>query len=207
MQIDFRFAFEIFSMRERGRWPFVIEDFVIRRQVERNFRSTSLSIALLARYSRTFWFLPAELSMPSENWDTTSCVHPLHYLPSERRVAPCPPKARCADIYIYISLSLLYMHSLTDRIMGYNRHATSRSVSSSWISTHLNVQHCIVSAKRATWCLPLSIELDILPRYTICFITSREISKLILIRQKEWENAPVTWIKRRTLLIFPRSYE
>lgn len=109
--------------------------------------------------------------------------------------------------HLSLSLSLLYMHSLTDRIMGYNRHATSRSISSSWISTHLNVQHCIVSAKRATWCLPLSIELDILPRYTICFITSREISTLILIRQKEWENAPVTWVKRKTLLIFPRSYQ
>lgn len=29
------------------------------------------------------------LTAPSENWDTTSCVHPLHYLLSERRVAPC----------------------------------------------------------------------------------------------------------------------
>lgn len=59
------------------------------------------------------------LPMPSENWDTTSCVHPLHYLPSERRVAPCPPKA-------YVPLfSLLYIvRSFTDRIMAYVKAVT-----------------------------------------------------------------------------------
>lgn len=60
-----------------------------------------LSPAAFSGFSRrllsTFQLLPSGLPMPSENWDTTSCVHPLHYLPSERRVAPCPPKARSAD--------------------------------------------------------------------------------------------------------------
>lgn len=67
------------------------------------------------KFVREFGFFLATqpdngLPMPSENWDTTSCVHPLHYLPSERRVAPCPPKARSADLSCTC-------RSFTDRIM------------------------------------------------------------------------------------------
>lgn len=42
------------------------------------------------------------------------------------------------------------VRSLTDRIMVYNRHAASRSICLSRISGYLNVERCIVSAKRAT---------------------------------------------------------
>lgn len=90
--------------------------------------------------------------------------------------------------------SLSYVHSLTDRIMAYNRHTASRSISLSRISGYLNVEHCIVSAKHAKRAF-LSIEPNILPYYTYSIArdfrinsstaTRMEIIKCLLLEWKE----------------------
>jgi len=69
-------------------------------------------------------------------------------------VAPCPPKARSAD------LSLVRAHSLTDRIMAYNRYEASPCRESSLILTWN-----IVFLPNAPRDVFLSIELDILPHH------------------------------------------
>lgn len=136
--------------------------------------------------------------MPSENWDTTSCVHPLHYLPSERRVAPCPPKARSADFSRTHALS--YRPENGALIVTPHRQVSSCR-ESSLISTR-NIVLFLPSAPRDVF---LSIELNILSYYIIF----RLHENWILVRSREWESwykIPYTlyihiWIKGTLLIL------
>lgn len=126
-----------------------------------------LSPAAFSGFSRwllsTFQLLPSGLPMPSENWDTTSCVHPLHYLPSERRVAPCPPKARSADFSPYARTLL------PTGKWRINRHATSPSIISCRESSLISTWNIVLFPPSAPRDVFLSIELNISSRVTLDF--------------------------------------
>lgn len=141
--------------------------------------------------------------MPPENWDTTSCVHPLHYLPSERRVAPCPPKACSAD------LSSLYIRSYRPYVIiaVYNRHAAASESLLLWEPPLISLERRIVCMfhdttfhelryakyhNTRTWHLVMDPAFNrILQYYTACVIFNYMISQRYILMRSETK---MTWV-------------